>query len=229
MKTFRLFSYSLLLVVLVLSLASCSTDSDDNDARRIALVTVYPQSAGNFLMQLDDSTMLEPTNVKTSPFGNKTVRALVSYCDDGDAAAKMRKVSIYRMDSIRTKMPVPTTGADDATAYGDDPIEIVRDWVTVAEDGFLTLRLRTIWGNGKPHVINLVSGRNKDNVYELTLCHDAQGDTAGQMGDAMIAFNLNQLWQNPGNDVKIKLNWKSFSGEKSTEFSMKMHKPLMYK
>lgn len=223
MKTFRLFNYSLLLAVLVLSFASCSTDTDEQDARRIALVTVYPQSTGEFLLQLDDSTTLEPTNVKSSPFGDKTVRALVSYCYDDATAATMRKVSIYRMDSIRTKLPVATTGTDDDTTFGDDPIEIVRDWVTVAEDGFLTLRVRTVWGNGKQHVLNLVSGVNKDNVYELTLRHDAKGDTVGHMGDAMIAFNLNKLWDNPGKDVKVKLNWKSFSGDKSIEFSMKMH------
>lgn len=223
MKTFRLFNYSLLLAVLVLSFASCSTDTDEHDARRIALVTVYPQSADGFIMQLDDSTTLEPTNVKSSPFGDKTVRALVSYSYDDATIAAMRKVSIYRIDSIRTKLPVPTTGTDDATTYGDDPIEIVRDWVTVAEDGFLTLRVRTVWGNGKQHVLNLVSGVNKDNVYELTLRHDAKGDTVGHMGDAMIAFNLNKLWDNPAKDVKVKLNWKSFSGDKSIEFSMKMH------
>ena len=77
--------------------------------------------------------------------------------------------------------------------FGNDPIEIVRDWVSVAEDGFVTLRIRTLWGGTTKHVINLVSGVNKDNVYEFDLRHNAQGDTNGRMGDALIAFDLNSL------------------------------------
>ena len=35
--------------------------------------------------------------------------------------------------------------------YGNDPVEILNDWVTIAEDGYLTLRFATRWGNGQPH------------------------------------------------------------------------------
>ena len=98
----------------------------------------------------------------------------------------------------------------------------MRDWVTVAEDGYLTLRLRTIWGGGK-HIINLVGGVNKDNVYEFDLRHNAQGDISGVLGDALIAFDLNSMWPDHPEEVKIKLNWKSFSGKKSMEFPLKMH------
>ena len=111
----------------------------------------------------------------------------------------------------------------DAKAFGNDPIEIVRDWVSVAEDGYVTLRIRTLWGGITKHVINLVSGVNKDNVYEFDLRHNAQGDTNGRMGDALIAFDLNSLWKKHPKELKIKLNWLSFSGKKSAELSLKMH------
>lgn len=228
MKTLKISIMALGLTASLLSLASCSLDDDkDDNIRPTALVTVYPNATDGFTMQLDDATMLVPTNMKASPFGDKQVRALVNYNDEEQTKGSIRNVHVNWIDSIRTKMPVPTTGDDDR-AFGNEPIEIVRDWVTVAEDGYLTLRIRTLWGGNKAHSLNLVSGVNKDNVYELTLHHDANGDDAIRMGDALIAFNLNKLWPNAGKDVKIKLNWKSFSGSKSIEIPLTMHKNQIY-
>lgn len=212
------------LIACMFSLNSCD-DNDDNGEmvrRPTALVTVYPDSAGGFTMQLDDSTSLVATNMKASPFGQKTVRALVNYTLETNLPSTAQNVYVNWIDSIRTKLPVASQGNDDKD-FGNDPIEIVRDWVSVAEDGFLTLRIRTLWGGSAAHVINLVSGVNKDNAYEFDLRHNAKGDTIGTMGDALIAFDLNSLWSERPKNVKIKLNWTSFSGKKSTELNLKMH------
>lgn len=215
------------LISCVLSLNSCDTDNDNEFVQRpTALVTVYPTTSDGFTMQLDDSTSLVPTNMKASPFGEKKVRALVNYTmEERSNGGNSMNVYVNWIDSIRTKQPVATLGAEDKDVkeYGNDPIEIVRDWVSVAEDGYVTLRIRTLWGGTAKHIINLVSGMNKDNAYELDLRHNAQGDTNGRMGDALIAFDLNSLWKEQPKEVKIKLNWLSFSGKKSTELSLKMH------
>lgn len=204
---------------------SCDVDSDDNMdlLRPTAVVTVCPNDDGSFVMNLDNETVLIPVNMSKSPYGDKEVRALVNYTETGHTGygVDMRDVRVNWIDSIRTKLPVATTGNDDEV-FGNDPIEIVADWVTVAEDGYITLRIRTRWdGSLKPHVLNLVTGVNPDDPFEMLLCHDADGDTFGEMGDALIAFNLNDL---PGFDetVKIKLRWMSFSGEKSTELELLM-------
>ncbi len=215
------------LIACVLSLNSCDTDNDNEFVQRpTALVTVYPAASDGFTMQLDDSTSLVPTNMKASPFGDKKVRALVNYTmeERGNGGNSMN-VYVNWIDSILTKQPVITLGTedDDVKAYGNDPIEIVRDWVSVAEDGYVTLRIRTLWGGTTKHIINLVNGVNKDNAYEFDLRHNAKGDTNGRMGDALIAFDLNSLWKEQPKEVKIKLNWLSFSGKKSTELSLKMH------
>ena len=145
------------------------------------------------------------------------MRALVNYVEESSSNGSYRNVRVNWIDSIRTKYPVMTTG-DDNSAYGNDPIEIVRDWVTVAEDGFLTLRIRTLWGLGQgPHIVNLVYGTEKGNVETLVLHHDAQGDTNGVMADGLIAFNLNKLYEGREN-VTLKLKWTSFSGDKSITF-----------
>ncbi len=185
-----------------------------------ALVTVRPTDSGTFTLQLDNTTTLYPTNMKSSPFGNKEVRALVNYTDEG-SRGNTRNVHINWIDSIRTKNTVPDLGIENDAKYGNDAIEIVNDWVTIAEDGYLTLRIRTQWGilNNK-HNINLLTGVNPDNPYEVELRHDANGDIGGIMGDALIAFNLNDLLPKDTQTVKLKLNWKSFSGHKTTEFEL---------
>ena len=106
----------------------------------------------------------------------------------------------------------------DLTLPGNDPVEIVKDWVTVVEDGYLTLRFRTASGNnGRIHYVNLVAGQNPDNPYEVEFCHDAQGDVTGDMFDGLVAFKLDCLPDTEGKTVKLLLKWNSFSGPKQVE------------
>ena len=219
MKRFGLATFVLGSLILS-TLSSCTSNDDMALMQPTALVTVRPSDSGTFTLQLDNTTTLYPTNMKSSPFGNKEVRALVNYTDEG-SRGNTRNVHINWIDRIRTKNTVPDLGIENDAKYGNDAIEIVNDWVTIAEDGYLTLRIRTQWGllNNK-HNINLLTGVNPDNPYEVELRHDANGDIGGSMGDALIAFNLDDLPPKDGQTVKLKLNWKSFSGHKTTEFEL---------
>ncbi len=218
-KNIQKITKALLCSLMVVTLTSCLDDDDDNKFayyRPTALVTVRPAADSTFTLQLDDKTTLYPTNLKTSPFGSLEVRALVNYTEE--EGAEKNHVHVNWIDSIRTKKPVPTLLDKDNEVYGNDPIDIIKDWVTVAEDGYLTLRTRTIWGyTHNKHFIDLVSGVNPENPYEFTLHHNAKGDVNGTMADALIAFDLNEL-PREGKEIKIKLNWHSFAGMKSTEF-----------
>ena len=224
MYRLRLAASILGVLTFVYALQSCN---DDYDSAYLwqppAVVTVRPATDNSgFTLQLDDKTTLYPSNMKNSPYGDKEVRALVNYVEES-GRGDVRSVRINWMDSIRTKNTNPSLGLDNDTYYGNDPIEIVKDWVTVAEDGYLTLRIRTRWGyRHTPHYIYLLTGVNPDNPYELELRHNAQGDTGGMLGDALVAFNLNDLPRSEGDNVKIKVNWKSFSGKKSAEFSLQL-------
>lgn len=224
MRKINAFIATLAVCAVTPSMQSCLNDGDSDDLRRpTALVTVCPADDGSFTMNLDNSTVLVPTNLKTSPFGKKEVRALVNYTDDPKGRATTQNVYVNWIDSIRTKMPEPTLGEENDKIYGNDPVEIVRDWVTIAEDGYLTMRVRTVWGqSGTPHVLSLLTGTNPDNPYELELRHNAKGDLYGDFGDALIAFNLNGLPRNDNDEPTITLKWKSFSGEKELEFDIKL-------
>ena len=225
MKINSVFSKALAVATVVatsIGFQSC-LDDDDNNAYYLrypnALVTVKEAADGAFFLQLDDKTTLLPTNVKTSPFGDKAVRALMNYSEVDEASGEYTKaVHINWIDSILTKPIAPDLGEENDEIYGTDPVEIVNDWVTLAEDGYLTLRFRTVWGGSKKHFVNLLLGQNPENPYEVEFRHNAYGDTYGETGDGLVAFKLDELPDTEGKTVKLKLKWKSFSGDKSAEF-----------
>ena len=217
----------LLLLTGIFCLQSC--DDDDNDhyfwdgpVTANALVTVKPMDTGVYL-QLDDSTMLYPTNLQKASY-NKEMRALVSLSRPNKAdilyADGLQSVYVNWIDTIRTKsMAKDMQGKNEAT-YGADPLEIVKDWTTVCEDGYLTLRFRTYFSTGNVHRLNLVRGSKP---YEVELYHDAAGDSLNglkpvQVGDGLIAFRLNDLPDTEGKTVELTLKYKSYSGEKNIKF-----------
>ena len=218
---------AMFLCALSFTLQSCG--DDDKAPVYSAVVTVIPGENDSFVMQLDENTVLQPVNVEKSPYQQKEVRALINFIpEDESSKSNVKNVILCWIDSIRTKLPVETLGKEeDIAAYGNDQIEIVKDWLTVAEDGYLTLRVRTLWGRRNAiHHLNLVAGTNPDNPLEFVLRHDAKGDTDGNWGDALIAFNLNQIPEIKDKDVKITLKWNSFSGEKSADFYLQVRKDV---
>lgn len=215
--------FSMFLGVMMVAIGFQSCLDDDTDWERIypsALVTVKPVSDNSFYLQLDDSTTLLPVNMTSSPYGNKEVRALVNYQKiDKPSEGYSKAVHINWIDSILTKAIAPDLGSANDSIYGTDPVEMIGDWVTIAEDGYLTLRFRSIWGDShKKHFVNLLVSEDPANPYEVEFRHNAYGDTYGRQADGLVAFRLDKLPDTEGKTVKLKLKWKSFSGNKSAEF-----------
>lgn len=233
MKAKKLFSSMVVATfcMAMFSFMSCCKDDEKpkNNHFPNALVTAKYAKDNTFYLQLDDATTLLPTNLKKSPFGKKEVRALANIKEvKQDSKGYTKAVFVNWIDSILTKSTVPTLGEKkNDEKYGKDPVEIINDWVTVAEDRYLTLRFRTRWGNSnKRHHVNLLTGTNKDNPYELEFRHNAHGDTKGRIGDALVAFNLKDLPDTKGEKVKLKLTWMSFRGKKSVEFDFMNKKDM---
>lgn len=207
----------------VIIFQSC-LDDDDNDYYRYAwpnaLVTVKPVADNSFFMQLDDSTTLLHVNMKNSPYGEKEVRALVNFDPVNESSGEYDKaVHINWIDSILTKPIAGDLGDKNDEVYGTDPVDMINDWVTIAEDGYLTLRFRTMWGDrSQAHFVNLLMSKDAENPYEVEFRHNAFGDVYGEPADGLVAFNLDSLPDTEGKTVKLKLKWKSFNGEKTAEF-----------
>lgn len=228
-KLLKMMAFAAIMFSSAFTLQSC--DDDDNNNYVIdpvehfnALVTFKTDPAnGQVYMQLNDSVTLVDKDYKQWPFNatdKKELRALVSVIfDDDNYKGLQRNVHIVNVfDTIRTKPMSPIVNDMEKT-YGDDPVEIVNNWLTVCEDGYLTLQFRTYFGGMKIHSLRLV--RQADGT--LRLFHDANGDTKGTVGDGIIAFRLNDVPKSAdGSQYQdITLKWRSFSGEKSHTFKYK--------
>lgn len=223
---------ALVLAAGLLGLSSCLKDNgvDYSLFYPNALVTCKTSEAGEFYLQLDDKTTLKPLNVQASPFKGKQVRALTNFTDKGPytpsgSGMKFdRAVEVNWIDSVRTKTTVMSTGdrVGDDKAYGIAPIEIIDNWVTVLEDGYLTLAFCADWGNPhRPHAVNLVQGADKDDPYYLEFRHDTLDDRfemGGRTMNGIVAFDLSSLPDTGGKTVKMTIRYLSFRGERKVTF-----------
>ena len=227
----RIKTLMLLMVVALTAVSLQSCDDDDDDyypTFNLATVTLKAPKVdgGKWFMQLDDSTTLEATNIASHPYDNRELRAYIRYNDIKDMASapastsaiqKMYSVNVLTIDTILTKKMDPMV-ENTAEEYGSDPVEVVNSWETVAEDGYMNIRFRTRFGYNGKHRMTLVHRTYAEDPYTVEFLHDANGDTNGQVADGMVAFRLDDSF-NEGNDpIEITLKWKSYSGEKSAKF-----------
>lgn len=207
-----------MLLLPAFAVQSCDDDDDNfskNQANAVVTLKTNPDD-NTFYMQLDDSTTVLPSNIKTSPVGKKEVRALVNLkFTKNRVSPYSREAYINWIDTIRTKDMAQSHGDENTKLYGNDPVEIVNHWSTCVEDGYLTLRFRTYYRNGSTHRLNLVKG---DKPNEVVLYHDAAGDNSGFVRDGLMAFRLESFPESTGTPVEMTLKWKSYSGEKTLKF-----------
>lgn len=227
MKSIRHLILTLSLVICSFAIQSCKKDEPVRTYD--AIVTIKPNTdERSVAFQLDETTVAYPVNFSGSDFSSVEQRALINY---RDATAEERNKSISQgtliyvnwIQFVLTKDMVPDLGPENnEMEYGDDPIELVNDWVTLAEDGYLNLRFRTLWGDrGITHKVNLVYTPETDNPYCVTFYHDSMGDDRFIENDGIVAFRLDDLPDTGGQAVDLKVKWESFSGPKEALFNFK--------
>ncbi len=206
----------LILITASLGFVSCDND-DDYENVMSALVTVKTDDNGNTFFQVDKNTVVYPENIKGQIFNGKEVRALTQYeYDDDDRVGNARVVEVLWLDSILTKPAVRTYGDGVDSQYGNDAVEIVRHWTTVAEDGYVTLRFLTQWGfPATKHRVTLVAGVNPKEPFEFDFRHNANGDYVGRLQEGMVAFNIKEVIAEAGRTPDhIILNYDSYDGRR---------------
>lgn len=206
-----------------LSIVSCSKDEGPDYSKMYLnwIVTCKNTDDGKTYLQLDDKTTGYVKNIDKQLFKGRQVRALANLTDFGKGPDGYdRTVEINRIDSIRTKSPVPTAGAENDEKYGTAPVEILKSWATLIEDDYLNLCFETFWGYpSKVHYINLLTGTDPEDPYVLELRHDSNGDTESyDRAVSIVAFDLRELPDTQGKTVKLTLNYQSYSGKKSIQF-----------
>ena len=214
-KTFLLLLVSLPMAMIF---TSCEEDRYVSPLYN-GLVTIRYTESEVLYFQLDDVRTLYPVNMNAGKFWDEGQRALVNfYVVDEDDKGFTDAVYVNWIERVLTKAMAESKGVENDVVYGKDPVEIVRDWVTVVEDGYLTLRFRTYWSGGVTHTVNLLAGVNPANPYEVEFRHNANGDLNYYVEDGLVSFDLSKLPDTEGRTVKLTLKWMSFSGPKSVEF-----------
>ena len=226
MKKIKTLMLLMAVMLTAVSLQSCDTDCDNNGYPAFNLATVTlkaPRTEGaKWYMQLDDSTVIYAKNIASHPYENKELRAYIRYNELQRDMTSSKfpyeySANILTIDTILTKKMDPMV-ENMAEEYGNDPVEVIDSWETVAEDGYLNIRFRTRWGNNIKHRVTLVHRTDVDDPYTVEFIHNAHGDINGHVADGMVAFRLDDCFNKGDEPIEITLKWKSYSGEETAKF-----------
>ena len=173
-----------------------------------AIVSVRTDPSGTVYFQVDDRTRLLPSG-DTAPYKGleRILCGLLIYADQVPDYGHRADVLWYEA----LDKGVVSAGA---SVGGDDTLDILSDWMTSCEDGYLTLHYETWWGDSAvPHAFTLVTGLNPDDPYEVTLRHDAKGDGRKEKADSIIYFDLQTLPDTGDEDKTLTLKWINSEGK----------------
>ena len=109
-------------------------------------------------------------------------------------------------------LDVGSVGDLTAKSRGEDPVDIILDWMTSLEDGFFTLHYSIPASGNVKHDFTLYRGESKD-VFILS--HDAHGDTKGSLMDGLVCFDVSSLLPDTeGKTVKLYLDYIDLNNTK---------------
>lgn len=216
----------LLATLLILLLASCSKENFDGrvpdfngegvTADFLAILTIKKTPTDTVYFQLDDSTTIYATN-----YQHDYTRMEKVFCD---ISVTNRPEGRFKYKGFINWLEPIDEGqvTADASVSGSLGLDIMDDWMTSVEDGYLTIHYNTWWGaNPVQHKMYVITGTNSEDPYELVLRQDACGDKKDEKGDALICFDINSLPDTGDNYKELKLKWTSSGGtaaEKTFKF-----------
>lgn len=219
---FLTFFAAAMLMALPVIFTSCDNDDSDDAPTRVynALVTVCSAKSGTTLV-INDTLTVKAANVTSALYDKSEVRALISLVSTspGDKIVDGQSVRLLTIDTIRTKPSTLWTETLDKQ-LGNAPVVIMNDWMTVAEDGYLTLRFTIMAGTkNAAHSFHLLKGRDPEKPYELELRHTDRGDYGSRYVEGVVAFDIKDILP-VGTDKKVQLavHYKDFAGKDRTAY-----------
>ena len=152
----------------------------------VAIGTLRSQEGVRFI-RLDGVTCSQIMNVSTVQAIADGTRVFLQY---RYIVAPKVDVADFCDDAILVEWASPLDVGEiryDMMAQACDPIDLVTDWMTSLEDGFLTLHY-TIQASGSvKHDFSLYPGA-EPNTYRLV--HDAHGDLKGDRMEGLVCFEM---------------------------------------
>ena len=100
----------------------------------------------------------------------------------------------------------------DMQARTGDPVDILMDWITSLEDGFLTLHYSVRASGSVKHDFSIYPSV-ETNTYRLV--HDAHGDSKGDVNDGIVCFDVSGvLPDTEGETVELHLDYIDLNNTK---------------
>ena len=182
-----------------------------------AVVTLKKDAEGLYF-QMDDQVTAEPLNRSAILFDGET-RCMISYRQVIGQATSPRtwRIVLDWMEPLETfGLEEITQTSYEASIPEEDPVDLHPDsWMTVLEDGYLTLHYTVMSGGEKAHRFRLLYGGNPADPFELRLVHDRCGDPASYPEEGIVAFRLSGLPDTEGVSVPLTLKYKPLNGTSS--------------
>lgn len=174
-----------------------------------AIVTVKQSPQNEVYFQLNDSTTMFPRNYLQS--FTRMERAICAI----KAWVMPSGVYNYTCD-VGWIESIEEGNISSHALSAADPIDILDDWMTSVEDGYLTVHYDVWWGSEPvAHNFSIVTGMNPEDPYELLLVHSANGDAMDRKADGLVCFDINSLPSTEGQYKILTLKWDNLGGSAS--------------
>ena len=177
-------------------------DSQIGEGNDLAIGTVRSRDGIRYI-RLDEkscSQVVNPKEIADIPDGTRVflqyryvvAANLADFCTE---AILVEWASPLDMGEIRYDMQ----------AHTGDPVDILRDWITCLEDGFLTLHYSVRASGNVKHDFSLYPSV-ESHTYRLV--HDAHGDSKGDLTDGIVCFDVSGvLPDTEGKTVELHLDY----------------------
>ena len=171
--------------------------SSDGD---LAIGTIRSRDGVRYI-KLDEKTcsqVMNPGTVKDIP-DNTRISVEFRY-------VLSAQVADFCTDAILVEWASPIDQGEiryDMQASVGDPVDLILDWITCLEDGFLTLHYSIPTKGKTRHSFSLYPSVVPN---EYRLVHDAHGDVAGELTEGIVCFDISPLLPETGEET-VELNY----------------------
>ena len=185
------------------------SDPQKGASNDLAIGTVRSQDGVRFI-RLDKqscSQVMNPKEIADIKDGTRVflqyryvvASSIADFCTD---AILVEWASPLEMGEIRYDMQART----------GDPVDILMDWITSLEDGFLTLHYSVRASGSVKHDFSIYPSV-ETNTYRLV--HDAHGDSKGDVTDGIVCFDVSGvLPDTEGETVELHLDYIDLNNTK---------------
>lgn len=220
----RLFIHNIIIIAAMLTVAGCSAggynmdipEPNINEEPSIAgvtkvsgLVTVKFTEDGLGYLQYGNYMLLPDTIEYTRQL--RAMASMTIYPEKVGPGWAYYKTELEWIEAL-------DEGQFGVSASAGDPLDInLSSAYTCVEDGYLTIKYLTWWGETPLHHDFYLS-RDPKQPYALTLVQDSHGDGKDNCTEGLVCFDINSLPDTEGQTLTISLQWTKLDGTLGTAY-----------